>query len=151
MLFRRLVVTLAILAALAAPALVWAAYVHGSAVGGRGGGGARFHAPAGGFARGGHFAHPGGGWAEHPAWRGGGEFRNWQGGHWWRGNYQGRVGAWWIVGPDWYWYPEQLAGIPDPYTPPGMTPGYWYWCETYQQYYPYVGACPSGWVAEEMR
>ena len=30
---------------------------------------------------------------------------------------------------------------------PGMAAGYWYWCDAYQQYYPYVGACPSGWRA----
>jgi hypothetical protein len=23
--------------------------------------------------------------------------------------------------------------------------GYWYWCDAYQQYYPYVTDCPSGW------
>jgi hypothetical protein len=103
------------------------------------------HAPVGGFARGGHYAAPGGRWTEQPAWRGSGEFSRWRAGHWWTGTYQGRYGSWWVVGPDWYWYPSELAPIPDPYTPPGMVPGYWYWCDAYHQYYPYVGACPSGW------
>jgi len=35
----------------------------------------------------------------------------------------------------------------DPYTPPGAVPGFWYWCDYYRQYYPYVGVCPSGWRA----
>jgi hypothetical protein len=57
----------------------------------------------------------------------------------------GRVGWWWIVGPDWDWYPAAVYPYPDPYTPSDMASGYWYWCDAYQQYYPYVGACPSGW------
>lgn len=107
----------------------------------------QMHAPAGGFSRGGHFASPGGTWSAHPVWRGRGEFQQWRGGHWWHGTHGGRTGAWWIVGPDWYWYPTEVGPMPDPYTPPGMTPGYWYWCDFYQQYYPFVGACPSGWQA----
>lgn len=103
--------------------------------------------PVGGILRGGHFTSPSGTWSVHPAWTGSGQFTQWRGGHWWRGTYGGRYGAWWIVGPDWYWYPEEVAPIPDPYTPPGMAAGYWYWCPDYQQYYPYVGACPSGWRA----
>jgi hypothetical protein len=51
------------------------------------------------------------------------------------------------VGPDWYWYSEPVYPYPDPYLPPGATPGYWYYCDFYRQYYPYVGACPSGWRA----
>jgi hypothetical protein len=57
------------------------------------------------------------------------------------------VGWWWIVGPDWYWYPSEVYPYPSPYTPPDMANGYWYWCDAYQKYYPYVGACPSGWRA----
>jgi hypothetical protein len=55
--------------------------------------------------------------------------------------------GWWIVGPDWYWYPEAVYPYPNPFLPPGQAPGFWYWCDAYQQYYPYVGACPSGWRA----
>ncbi|MFI4948069.1 MAG: hypothetical protein ACHQC9_04650 [Alphaproteobacteria bacterium] len=157
---KRLLIALAILGSLSFPLL--AQEQHGERGGGRGGGRGQAagghagappppHAPAGGFSRGGHFTGPGGSWGAHPAWRGGGEFGRWHGGHWWTGNYGGRFGSWWIVGPDWYWYPSEVAPIPDPYTPPGMAPGYWYWCQTYQQYYPYVGACPVPWqqVAEQ--
>ena len=109
--------------------------------------GGRIAPPPGGVPRSGHFTGPHGTWSRQPAWRGGGEFTHWRHGHWWRGNYGGRYGAWWVVGPDWYWYPRMIAPIPDPYTPPGMAMGYWYWCDAYRQYYPYVGACPTGWRA----
>jgi len=113
------------------------------------GGGPSRGAPAapGGIPRGGHFAAPGGNWQPHPNWQGAGEFNQWRAGHWWNGNYGGRYGSWWVVGPDWYWYPTVVAPVPDPYTPPGLTPGYWYWCDAYQQYYPYVGSCPTPWRA----
>jgi hypothetical protein len=157
MMRKRLTVMLSVLAMLALPGLghaqavqaVWGGGQSGAPAGGAAhgapSGGYGAGAPASGFARGGHFAAPGGQWTSHPAWAGSGAFTHWREGHWWRGTYQGRHGAWWIVGPDWYWYPTELAGIPDPYTPPGMAPGYWYWCDYYQQYYPFVGACPSPW------
>jgi hypothetical protein len=100
---------------------------------------------------GGHYSDGHGGWIEHPGWHG--DIHNfdhghWRGGHWWHGGYGGRDGWWWIVGPDWYWYSAPVYPYPDAYVPPGMTSGYWYWCEQYQDYYPNVGACPSGWQAE---
>jgi hypothetical protein len=99
---------------------------------------------------GGHFQGAGGTWVAHPGWQGSTQhIEQWRGGHWWRGTYGGRFGSWWIVGPDWYRYPVETAPIPDYYTPPDMAPGYWYWCDTYQQYYPFVGACPSGWRAAQ--
>jgi len=99
---------------------------------------------------GGHFHSSGGAWVAHPGYQGSAQhMEQWRGGHWWRGAYGGLYGAWWIVGPDWYWYPTETGPIPDFYTPPNMIPGYWYWCDTYQQYYPYVGACPSGWRATQ--
>jgi hypothetical protein len=148
---KRLIGALAVAAALAAPALVYAARQGGGGFGGHGGGGAHFSAPAGGFARGGHYTAPNNAWMAHPAWSGGGRFEHWSGGHWWHGTYGGRLGWWWIVGPDWYWYPYEVAAIPDPYTPPGMAQGSWYWCPAYNAYYPYVGACPVPWVPEAMQ
>ncbi len=65
----------------------------------------------------------------------------------WHGEYGSRLGWWWIVGPDWYWYPAPVYPYPDPYLPPGAVAGFWYWCDFYHQYYPFVGACPSGWRA----
>jgi len=99
---------------------------------------------------GGHFADGHGHWSEHGGWHGDihhFDHGRWEGGHWWHGGYGGRVGWWWIVGPDWYWYPEVVYPYPNPFVPPGQPPGVWYWCDAYQQYYPYVGACPSGWRA----
>jgi len=112
--------------------------------------------PAGGHpgghsgAGGGHFADGHGAWSAHPGWHGSIQHLNpsyWNGGHWWHGTYRGRQGWWWIVGPDWYWFPFAVDPYPDPYTPPGLIGGSWYWCDAYRQYYPYVGACPSGWRA----
>lgn len=99
---------------------------------------------------GGHFADGHGGWAMHPGWQGNIQHFNssyWHGGHWWHGAYENRLGWWWIVGPDWYWYPSAVYPYPNPFTPSEMPEGYWYWCDAYQQFYPYVGACPSGWRA----
>jgi hypothetical protein len=106
--------------------------------------------PSGGHAPAGHYTDGHGAWVAHPGWQGDIHHFNapyWRGGHWWHGPYVGVLGWWWIVGPDWYLYPTPTYPYPDPYTPPGLTPGYWYWCDAYQQYYPYVGACPSGWRA----
>jgi hypothetical protein len=96
--------------------------------------------------------HRGGadGWHDHAGWHG--DIRHFdhgylEGGHWWHGPYGGRLGWWWIVGPDWYWYSQPIYPYPDPYLPPGAAPGFWYYCDFYHQYYPYVGACPSGWRA----
>jgi hypothetical protein len=106
----------------------------------------------------GHFADGHGTWARQPGWAGSGSgtIRHfnptyWRSGHWWHGTYWRRVGWWWIVGPDWYWYPAAVYPYPNPFTPPEMTVGLWYWCDAYQQYYPYVGACPSGWRAVPMQ
>jgi hypothetical protein len=98
----------------------------------------------------GHYAHGQHGWVSHEGWHP--DFRRfdhdrWHGGHWWHGPYGGRLGWWWIVGPDWYWYPAPIYPYPDPYIPPGLAAGPWYWCDAYQQYYPYVGACPTPWRA----
>jgi hypothetical protein len=108
--------------------------------------------PAPACARGGgaHFSDGHGGWAAHPGWHGNIQHFNssyWQGGHLWHGTYQNRLGWSWIVGPDWYWYPNAVYPYPNPYTPPDIQEGYWYWCDAYQHYYPYIGACPSGWRA----
>jgi hypothetical protein len=98
----------------------------------------------------GHWGGADGAWHEHDGWHG--DMRHfdhgrWRGGHWWNGNYGGRVGWWWIIGPDWYWYPAPIYPYPDPFVPPDAAAGSWYWCDVYQQYYPYVGNCPSGWRA----
>ena len=34
---------------------------------------------------------------------------------------------------------------PQPGTPGGIVPGYWYYCRSREGYYPYVKECPSGW------
>lgn len=93
---------------------------------------------------GGPSGHPGDGWhgdIHHF------DYGYWNGGRWWHGDYGGRFGWWWIVGPNWYWYPAPVYPYPQPFVVPGGVAGWWYWCDAYQQYYPYVSACPSGWRA----
>ena len=75
----------------------------------------------------------------------------WRGGAWFHGMHDGRFGWWWQVGPTWYFYAAPVYPYPDPYVPPGQAAGTWYWCDAYHQYYPYVGACPSGWRAVPMQ
>jgi hypothetical protein len=142
--FKRFLVVLALAIGCTAPAMAGSS---DPPVGG--------HPAAGG---GGHFADGHGNWAPQPGWggSGGGTIQHfnptyWRSGHWWHGTYWGRGGWWWIVGPDWYWYPFAVYPYPNPFIPPEMTVGFWYWCDAYQQYYPYVGACPSGWRAVPMQ
>lgn len=69
----------------------------------------------------------------------------WQGGRWLRGDHGGRTGWWWIVGPDWYYFDAPVYPYPDLYTPLNQLIGWWYWCDPYQEYYPYVTYCPVPW------
>jgi hypothetical protein len=73
------------------------------------------------------------------------EHDHWHGGDWRHSYHNGHFGWWWVVGPDWYFYDQPVYPYPDSYTPPGEIPGWWYWCDAYQEYYPYVTVCPSGW------
>jgi hypothetical protein len=71
--------------------------------------------------------------------------RNWQGGGWRHDYHGGRLGWWWVVGPDWYYFDQPVYPYPDLYTPYGQPLGWWYWCDPLQQYYPYVTWCPVPW------
>ena len=81
------------------------------------------------------------------------DFDRWRGGHWVRTWHEGRRGWWWIVGPNWYYYPAPVYPYPDPYLPPGTAPaaGTWYFCPPAQAYYPYVATCPMPWQAVPAR
>lgn len=80
--------------------------------------------------------------------------RPWHDGRWVNGHHGGRLGWWWVAGGAWYLYPEPVYPYPDPMWPPSValvnppvpTAEYWYYCEAVQAYYPYVAACPGGWV-----
>ena len=78
--------------------------------------------------------------------------RVWRGGRWHHDRHRGRFGWWWVVGGLWYFYPQPVYPYPDPFSPsevdygPGAAGGYWYYCESAGQYYPYVTDCPEGWV-----
>jgi len=81
-------------------------------------------------------------------------------------HFRGRV---WFYGPGWgprwhghsYIYPfpyyvEQpviiqqpevyLQTVPQPQAPQANPNNYWYYCQNPQGYYPYVKACPDGWM-----
>jgi hypothetical protein len=75
-----------------------------------------------------------------PSWHA--PIAHWRRGHWWHGRHHGHFGWWWVVGPSFFWYSSQAWPYSETYPYLGY---YWYWCDIYQQYYPYVLACPSGW------
>ena len=101
-----------------------------------------------------------------PQWRGDisrfheHDWNLWRGGHWNQGRHDGRLGWWWVVGASWYFYPGPVYPYPSPWEPPPVVmvnpvPGsappppptqYWYYCEAAKGYYPYVSACPAGWI-----
>ena len=83
----------------------------------------------------------------------------WRGGRWAHARHDGRMGWWWIVGANWYFYSSPVYPYPSPWEPPasvlvsppvGVAPAapptqYWYYCEPAHGYYPYVPNCPGGW------
>lgn len=88
------------------------------------------------------------------------DLARWRTGNWHHEYHDGRLGWWWVVAGLWYFYPQRVAGYPDPYTPPPTvivqpaapaapsTPPpaqYWYYCDAAKGYYPYVPSCPAGW------
>ncbi|MGO8919818.1 MAG: hypothetical protein ACLQJR_28295 [Stellaceae bacterium] len=75
------------------------------------------------------------------------DFARWRGGRWVHSWHDGRLGWWWIVGPDWYYYPRAVYPYPSPYVPPYAAAGApaWYYCPPAQTYYPYVASCPVPW------
>jgi hypothetical protein len=77
------------------------------------------------------------------------DFDRWRGGGWIHGRHDGRQGWWWVVGPQWYFYPAPVYPYPDPYVPPVMTAPVaapsWYYCANPPGYYPYVARCAVPW------
>ena len=73
------------------------------------------------------------------------DLTNWQHGSWQHVSHNGRLGWWWTVGPDWYFFDAPVYPYPDLYTPLGEPLGWWYWCDAYSEYYPYVTYCPVAW------
>src|SRR5262245_39307155 len=118
----------------------------------------------GGFAARGMAADPRAGhWAEGheiERWRHGEiqrfhehDMARWRAGHWFHGEHRGQLGWWWVVDGTWFFYPTVVYPYPDPYVPPTVVtqapssaPTYWYYCQSAQEYYPYITACPEGWT-----
>jgi hypothetical protein len=104
----------------------------------------------------GHTDRGGHGYRGH-GYRGHGHRGHWHRGHWHRGPrvfISPRVVV--PFGPYWrpYWAPYPyppvvVAPSPRVYVQPSVPvqppPGYWYYCDAAQAYYPYVQQCPGGW------
>lgn len=69
----------------------------------------------------------------------------WSHGGWHHERHNGRLGWWWVVGPDWYFFDFPVYPYPDAFYPPDEPTGWWFWCPSLQEYYPYVTNCPGGW------
>ena len=122
----------------------------------------------GGFHGGGHggFSRDGGFPRGHTDWHGRDYARfsideqwRWQRGEWNHDWHLGRYGWWWVVGDEWYLYPERIYPYPtyvapaigEVAAPPasaGLQPaGNWYYCDDPKGYYPYVASCKAQWHA----
>jgi len=87
------------------------------------------------------------------------DFDAWRGGRWFHADHGGRLGWWWVVGDQWYFYPAPVYPYPDPYVPPVLAPAAavptpapapgttWYYCDNPAGYYPYVAQCTAPWRA----
>src|ERR1700730_7273609 len=107
----------------------------------------------GGYEYGGGSGRHGGGWSGGDGgWRGGG-WEGGEGGALGRGLGLGSLGGALATAP---YYAAPYYAAPYSAAPYYAAPGYgyapapaapttWYWCDPYQQYYPYVSNCPIAW------
>ena len=80
------------------------------------------------------------------------DMERWHSGYWANRFHDGRNGWWWVIGPEWYYYPAPVYPYPDPFIPPTIVvqqpavpaPAYWY-CQNPAGYYPYVPVCYTQW------
>ena len=77
----------------------------------------------------------------------------WHSGSWVNSFHGGRSGWWWVVGPEWYYYPAPVYPYPDPFVPSTIAvqqpqePGQYWYCGNPSGYYPYIPACYVPWRA----
>ena len=88
--------------------------------------------------------HEHGGPHHHEGWE------HWREGHWIHAWREGRDGWWWVLGPNWYFYPAPIYPYPEPPVvvvtpPPQIPPQYAYYCPNPAGYYPTLPQCPMGW------
>ena len=69
----------------------------------------------------------------------------WTGGRWVHDWHDGRLGWWWTLGDDWYFYPEPIYPYPS-YVAPAAAGGSYY-CANPPGYYPSVQTCDAPWQA----
>jgi hypothetical protein len=72
----------------------------------------------------------------------------WRGGRWSHQTWGGRYGWFWVAGGAYTYYAAPVYPYPayvEPvYTATAVEP--WYFCQSANAYYPYVSACPEGWL-----
>ncbi|MGZ5269794.1 MAG: hypothetical protein ACXWC6_04190 [Ramlibacter sp.] len=69
-------------------------------------------------------------------------------GHWIHGVRGGQFGWWWVAGGTAYLYAQPVYPYPDAYAPGAVVidPGYRYYCNALQAYFPEVQSCPEPWL-----
>ncbi len=81
------------------------------------------------------------------------ELSTWRSGRWLHQEHAGFLGWWWVLGNDWYFYPQPVYPYPtfisDYHIPVPMPlpPQYRYYCDNPPGYYPDVQGCYDGWQA----
>ena len=82
-----------------------------------------------------------------------GEASVWRSGRWLHEEHAGYLGWWWIIGDEWYFYPEPIYPYPTFISdylipvPAPLSPQFRYYCDNPPGYYPDVQACYDGWQA----
>jgi mono/diheme cytochrome c family protein len=79
------------------------------------------------------------------------ELSTWRSGRWLHDEHAGFLGWWWVLGDEWYFYPEPIYPYPDYISdylipvPVPLSPQFRYYCDNPPGYYPDVAACYDGW------
>ncbi len=82
-----------------------------------------------------------------------GELSAWRSGRWLHEERAGYLGWWWVLGDEWYFYPEPIYPYPTYISdylipvPMPLSPQFRYYCDNPPGYYPDVQACYDGWQA----
>jgi mono/diheme cytochrome c family protein len=77
----------------------------------------------------------------------------WRSGRWLHEEHAGYLGWWWVLGDEWYFYPEPIYLYPTFISdylipvPAPLSPQFWYYCDNPPGYYPDVQACYDAWQA----
>jgi mono/diheme cytochrome c family protein len=79
------------------------------------------------------------------------ELSTWRSGRWLHEEHAGFLGWWWVLGDEWYFYPEPIYPYPTYISdylipvPMPLSPQFRYYCDNPPGYYPDIQACYDGW------